>query len=320
MMTSCPAFEVLSRFSDGALEAPEERAVVEHLGSCEGCRKALGEIEEVDALLTLALPGRPSRFRLLRPASIPLAAAVLLGIAVGWFALSPAPGASPGVDSPLAVADQSPSPGALPLEPAKDVICLDRFTSPELSPLWKTTESVPVSSALVDAHGRRALSLVTHPGGKKRWALVSTSGDFAVGEGVSVDVDFRIPRPARGGRMQVLLHSRGSKAGRSVLRWSWTPEEELLETQTDGRGHPVVLWSSKSDVSDSEWHRIRMTVTPRDVVLQRDGVESARRPHGLDLERATLTVGGTGDRKGRELHEPFECQVGGVVVRRESAQ
>lgn len=319
-MNGCPAFEVLSRFADGQLEPAEEAPLVSHLAACAACRATLSDIEGVDALVGLTLPAARGRFRLLRPALIPAAAAVLFAVVVGWILLTPGNGA----DSPLAVADESPrpfdAPRTVPAEPVKDIFCQDHFAAPQLSSLWRTTDAVPAQAALVEAHGRRALSLVTHPGGKKRWALASTAGDFPVGEGVTVDVDYRIPRPSKGGRMQILLQSPVSKGGRSVLRWSWTSDEELLEAQTDGRSKPAVLWSAKNEAFDSEWHRVQMTVTPRDIVLRRDGAEAARKPHGLDLERAGLTVGGTADKRAKDLREPFECQVGGVVVRRENAQ
>lgn len=303
MLEKCPAFEILSRFADGALEAAEERAVASHLGACGPCRAALSSLEEVDGLLALSLPAARRR-RLLRPAMIPLAAAILIGVAIGILFSMP----SGGVDSPMAVAEESPQPVARAAEPVQNVFCQDLFSSPRLSPMWKSTEAV----ALVDAPGRRALSLSAQPGGKKRWALASTASDFPVGEGISFDVDYRVPRALRGGRMQVLLQTPASKPGRGVIRWSWTSEGEALETQSDGRSRPAVLWSGKASPG-GEWRRVKLTVTPRDVVLHRDGVEAARKAHGLSLERAGLTLGSTMDRK---MREAFECQVGRVSVRR----
>ncbi len=320
MKNECPAFETLSRFSDGALDAREEGGVAAHVAGCAACRGTLSEIEGVDALLTFSLPSAAKRFRLLRPAMIPVAAAALLAVTIGVLLSMP----SPVADTPLAVAEVSPpsfeGPRGVPAEPMQNVFCQDQFSSPTLSPLWKTTEAISTSNALVDAQGRRALSLVAHPGGKKRWALASTTGDFPVGDGLSFDVDYRVPRPAKGGRMQVLLQSPPAKSGRNVIRWSWTSDEEFLEAQADGRGKPSILWSAKNAAPDSGWHRVKVVVTPVDVVLFRDGVESARKPHGLSLERAGLSLGSTTDRKSKDLREPFECQVGGVVVRREQAQ
>ena len=316
MTNGCPAFETLSRFSDGALEAAGEREVAAHLGGCAACRGTLASIEEVDGLLTLSLPSaKVKRFRLLRPAMIPVAAAILFAVVTGVLLSMP----SNGTDTPMAVAEVSPQAVAPAAEPVRDLFCQDHFSAPQLSPMWKTTEAISSATSLVEDKGRRALSLVANPGGRKRWALASTSGDFPVGEGVSFDVDYRVPKPQKGGRMQVLLQSGPAKGGRQVLRWSRTAEEEMLEAQSDGRSKPAVLWSSKS-AADTEWHRVKMVVTPRDVVLSRDGVETARKPHGLALERAGLTLGSTMDKRARESHESFECQVGGVVVRREQAQ
>lgn len=317
MKNGCPPFELLSRFADGALEAPEDRELAVHLAGCPACRAALASIDEVDGLLALSLPAATARrFRLLRPAMIPVAAAVLIGVTIGILFSMPSPN---GADTPLAVAEVSPQAVARSAEPVRDVFCQDQFASVQLSSMWKATEIVSGANPLVDSAGRRALSLAAQPGGKKRWAIVSTSSDFPVGDGVSFDVDYRVPKPQKGGRMQVLLQSRSSKAGRQVLRWSRTADEEMLEAQSDGRSKPAVLWTSKS-AADGEWHRVKLVVTPRDVVLSRDGVEAARKPHGLSLERAGLSLGSTMDRRTREPHEPFECQVGGVVVRREPAQ
>jgi hypothetical protein len=322
MKNECPAFELLSRFADGALETARERELAAHLGGCPSCRATLSSLEEVDALLALTLPSAGARrFRLLRPAMIPVAAAILFGVTIGILLSMP----SRVADSPIAVAEVSPQPfdgpsAMIPAEPVRNIYCQDQFSAPQLSPLWKTTEAISISNALVDAHGRRALSLTAHPGGRRRWALASTSGDFPVGEGVSFDVEYRVPRPAKGGRMQVLVQSSPAKAGRNVIRWSWTAEEELLEAQADGRGKPAILWSAKNAGSEGGWHRVKMVVTSQDVVLYRDGVESARKAHGLALERAGLTLGSTTDRRFKDLREPFECQVSDVVVRREPGQ
>ena len=321
MKQDCPAFDVLSRFTDGALDPREEREVAVHLGGCAACRETLGAIEEVDGLLSVALPAPGAhRFRLARPALLPIAAAVLFAVTLGVVLSMP----SRATDSPLAVAEESPAPSdgsaKLPADPAKGVFCQDHFATAELSPLWKTSETISGSNPLVDAQGRRALSLTAHSGGKRRWALASLSNDFPVEEGVSFDVEYRVARPTRGGRMQVLVQSTPAKAGRSVLRWSRTAEEELLEAHADGRGRPVVLWSSKNSETDGGWHRVRLVVRPQEVVLYRDGEEAARKSHGLTLGRAGLTLGTTTDRRGKEIHEPFECQVGDVVVRRELAQ
>lgn len=302
-MQGCPEFEVLSQFADGALEAARERELAAHVAACAACRETLASLEEVDALLTFSLP-QARRFRLLRPALIPVAAAILIGVTIGILFSMP----SNGIDSPLAVAEASPPAVSRSAEPVRDVFCQDVFADARPSSLWKTTEG----AASVDLPGRRALSLTAQPGGRKRWALASTASDFPVGEGLSFDVDYCVPKAQKGGRMQVLVHTTASKLGRGVLRWSWTPEEELLETQ-DSRTKPAVLWSAKSG-GDSEWHRVKVTVTPRDVILHRDGVETARKPHGLSLERAGLTLGSTADKRARD---GFECQVGRVVVRRE---
>lgn len=317
MTKPCPEFEVLSRFADGALEGAEERDLAVHLAKCARCLETLSSIDEVDGLLTLSLPpAKVKRFRLLRPALIPVAAAILFGITIGILLTMPP---SNGADTPMAVAEVSPPPAAPAAEPVRDVFCHEQFASPQLSPLlWKTTEVVSASDSLVDASGRRALSLVAQPGGKKRWALVSTSNDYPVSEGVSFDIDYRIPKPQRGGRVQVLVHSGTGKAGRSVLRWSRTGEEEFLEAQ-ESRTKPAILWSSKV-APDSGWHRVKLLVTPREVALQRDGVEAARKPHGLTLDRAGLTLGSTMDRRPREGFDSFECQVDRVVVQREKAQ
>jgi hypothetical protein len=321
MKNECPAFELLSQFADGALAPVRERELVAHLGGCPSCRGILSSLEEVDALLAFSLPSAGARrFRLLRPAMIPVAAAILIGVTIGILLSMP----SRVADSPMAVAEVSPQPfegpSSIPVEPVRNIYCQDQFSAPQLSSLWKTSEAVSVSSALVDAHGRRALSLTAHSGGRRRWALASTSGDFPVGEGVSFDVEYRVPRPAKGGRMQVLVQSPPAKAGRNVIRWSWTAEEELLEAQTDGHGKPAILWSAKNAGAEGGWHRVKLVVTPRDVVLYRDGVESARKAHGLALERAGLTLGSTTDRRSKDLRDPFECQVSDVVVRREPAQ
>lgn len=301
-MNGCPAFDVLSRFADGALEAAPERDVAAHIGGCGACRAVLASLEEVDGLLTFSLPPA-RRFRLLRPSTIPVAAAVLFALILG-VVLSTSPG---GADSPMDVAEASPRPVTASAEPVRDVFFQDLFAEPRLSPLWKATEGV----ASAEAPGRRALSLTAQPGARKRWALVSTASDFPVGDGVSFDVDYRVPKGLKGGRMQVLVQSPGAKAGRGVLRWSWTSEEEMLEAQ-DSRTKPSVLWSARA-AGDPEWHRVKVTVTPREVVLHRDGVEAVRRPHGLSMERAGLTLGSTADRRTREA---FECQVGRVVVSR----
>jgi len=319
MTTSCPAFETLSRFRDGMIEGAEETALLGHLGACATCRKTLDSMDQADALLTLAIPpSRPKvrRFRLLRPALLPLAAALLFAWTLSYVLVAP-PGAS---DSPIAVADMTPAPAAPPAEPVADVFLRERFEGAELHPVWKSSEGSTGTTTLVDSGGRKALVLSAQPGGKKKWALLTTAAEYPVTQGVSFDVDYRIPKPQKGGRMQVLLQTKHAKAGRGVLRWSRTAEEEQLEAQVDGRTRPVVLWSSKTDPSDARWHQLKLTVTAGTVALHRDGVEVARKPHGLSLERATLTLGSTLDRHARDSREPFECQVGRVHILKEEAR
>jgi hypothetical protein len=233
------------------------------------------------------------------------------------YVLVAAPGAS---DSPIAVADLTPAPAAPPAEPVAGVFLHDRFEGAELHPVWKSADGSTATTTLVDSGGRKALVLSAQPGGKRKWALLTTAAEYPVARGVSFDVDYRIPRPQKGGRMQVLLQTRHSKAGRGVLRWSRTAEEELLEAQADGRTKPTILWSQKTDPSDAYWHQLKLTVTAGDVALYRDGIEVARKPHGLSLERATLTLGSTLDKRARDSREPFECQVGRVHILKEEAR
>ena len=65
---------------------------------------------------------------------------------------------------------------------------------------------------------------------------------------------------------------------------------------------------------------MKLVVTAHDVILHRDGVEAARKAHGLSLDRVGMTLGSTMDKRSRESHESFECQVDRVAVRRETAQ
>src|SRR2546426_10635635 len=106
MMNECPAFELLSQFADGALEPVRERDLVAHVAGCASCRPTLSSIEEVDGLLAFSLPqAKARRFRLLRPAMIPVAAAILFGVTIG-FLLS-MPSSNNGGDTPIAVAEVS---------------------------------------------------------------------------------------------------------------------------------------------------------------------------------------------------------------------
>ena len=52
----------------------------------------------------------------------------------------------------------------------------------------------------------------------------------------------------------------------------------------------------------------------------KNGVEIARRPHGLTFDRVALTLASTIDKRGKESREPFECLVGRVLVAREEAR
>ena len=316
MSTNCPEFEVLSRFADGALGGLEEGELLAHVAGCDGCRATLQSFETVDGLLTMSLPPSvvvPRRFRLVRPALLPLASGLLFALTLGYVLVMPS-GPS---DSPMAVAELTPTPVLPPAEPVANVFLHDRFQTPELSPMWKSADGSTGTSAVVEHQGRRALQLSALPGGKKRWGLVTTASDFSVSDGVSFDVDYRIPTPQKGGRMQVLLHTKSPKAGRGVLRWSRTIDEELMEIQTDKSSKPVVLWSSKALPADTDWHQLKVTLTATDVILHRDGAEAVRKPHGLLLDRASLTLGSTMDRRARDV---FECHVGRVLVRRENAQ
>jgi hypothetical protein len=301
------------------IEGAEEPALLAHLGACAACRESLESMDQADGLLTLAIaPAQPKvrRFRLLRPALLPLAAALLFAWTLSYVLTAP-PAAS---DSPIAVADMTPAPATPAAEPVANVFLRDRFEGAELHPVWKSSEGSTGATTLVDSGGRKALVLSAQPGGKRKWALLTTAAEYPVTHGVSFDVDYRIPKPQKGGRMQVLLQTKHSKAGRGVLRWSRTAEEELLEAQADGRTKPVVLWSSKTDPSDAGWHQLKLTVTAGDVVLHRDGTEVARKPHGLPLERAALTLGSTLDKRARDSREAFECQIGRVHILREEAR
>ena len=317
MSTNCPGFETLSRFADGALGELEEGELLAHVAGCADCRATLASIDQVDGLLTMSLPASGAasrRFRLLRPALLPLAGALLFGVTLGYVLLTP----SGAADSPMAVAEMTPTEALPPAEPVADVFLNEGFHGALLSAAWKDTDAG--TSSLTEVQGRRLLVLSALPGAKKRWGLVTSASDFTAGEGVSVDVDYRIPKPQKGGRMQVLLQSRVPKSARGVIRWSRTFEEELLEVQTDGRSRPVVLWSSKASPSDADWHQLNVSLRGTEIVLRRDGGEVVRKPHGLSLERVALTLGSTMDKRSRDLHDPFECHVGRVLVRRERAQ
>jgi hypothetical protein len=317
MSDRCPDFETLSRFHDGVLGELEEGELLAHVSACAACRASLDSMEAADGLVTLAVAPRAkaTKFRLLRPALLPLAAAaVIFAVTLAVVLRSPS-GPS---DTPIAVADMTPASEALPAEPVAGVFLRDRFEGAELHPAWKVSDVSADAGRLVESDGRRAVQLLAHPGGKRKWALLSTASEFPLAHGVSFDVDYRIPKPQKGGRMQVLLQAKLPKAGRGVLRWSRTSEEELLESQVDGRSKPVVLWSAKADAQDAQWHQLKLTVTAGDVAIHRDGVEVVRKPHGLTFDRVALTLGSTMDRRG--AREPFECQVGRVLVLREDAR
>jgi len=320
MNDRCPDFETLSRFHDGVLGELEEGELLAHVAACTACRTALDSMEAADGLLAVAVAPRAQarRFRLLRPALLPVAAAaVIFAVTLAVVLRSPS-GPS---DTPIAVADMTPASETLHPEPVAGVYLRDRFEGAELHPAWKVSDVSTDTSRLVESDGRRAVQLLAHPGGKRKWALLSTASDFPLSRGVSFDVDYCIPKPQKGGRMQVLLQTKLPKAGRGALRWSRTSEEELLESQVDAKSKPVVLWSAKTDVSDSQWHQLKLTVTAGDVAVHRDGVEVVRKPHGLTFDRMALTLGSTMDKRlGKDAREPFECQVGRVVVLREEAR
>jgi hypothetical protein len=319
MSADCPEFETLSRFHDGMIGGMEEGELLAHLSACRACRATLESMEAADALLTAAVApsGRQARRFRLVPALLPLAAAALFGVTLTYVLTAPSSGAS---DSPIAVAELTPVSVAPAAEPVANVFLKDRFEAAQLHPVWKGIEGSLETNALVEAEGRRAVQLLAHPAGRKRWGLLSTATAFPVGQGVSFDVDYRIPKAQKGGRMQVLLQTKMPKLGRGVLRWSRTSEEELLEAQVDGRSKPVVLWCSKSEPPDPHWHQLKLTVTGGDVVLHRDGVEVVRKSHGLTFDRVALTLASTVDRRGKEFREPFECQVGRVQVLREETR
>jgi len=318
MSTPCPDFETLSRFHDGMMRGAEESDLLVHLAGCAACGASLESMEAADGLLAAAVEPRRQarRFRLLRPALLPLAAALLFAVTLNYVLTSPG---GP-QDSPIAVAELTPAAVAPAAEPVANVFLRDRFEGAELHPVWKGIDDSPGTNPLVEAEGRRAVQLLAHPGGKKRWGLLSSASEYPVGQGVSFDVDYRIPKAQKGGRMQVLLQTKMPKLGRGVLRWSRTFEEELLEAQVDGRTKPVVLWSSTAEPPDARWHALKVTVTRGEVTLHRDGVEIARRPHGLTFDRMGLTLASTIDKRGKESRDPFECQVGRVLVLREEAK
>jgi hypothetical protein len=271
-------------------------------------------MEGADGLLLLALqPARKQagKFRLLRPAVLPLAAAAVIFAVTLSYVLTAPSGAS---DSPIEVAELTPSPGLPPAEPVANVFLRERFEAAQLQPVWKSGEGATGTSTLVDAGGRKVVQLTSQAGGKKRGALLSTAREFPIAKGISFDVDYRIPKAQTGGRMQVLLHTRTPKTARSVLRWSRTADEELLEAQVDGHSKPVVLWSAKSASSDSDWHQLKVTITSSDVTLHRDGSDVVRKAHGLALERVALTLGSMLDKRARDSREPFECHVGRVTI------
>src|SRR5262245_5511499 len=189
MSNSCPAFETLSRFHDGMVEGAEEGEILGHLAGCAACRASLESMDAADVLLTASVAPRrqAGRFRLLRPALLPLAAAaVIFALTLGYIVTSPS-GAS---DSPIAVAGMIPASETVPAEPVANVFLRERFETPQLHPTWKSADGSAVTSLVVESDGRKAVQLVSHPAGKKRWALLSSASEFPLGQGVSVDVDY----------------------------------------------------------------------------------------------------------------------------------
>src|SRR6185503_2508144 len=166
MSTRCPEFETLSRFHDGMIGELEEGELLAHLSACGACRAALESMEAADGLLTLAVapPAQVRRFRLFRPALLPLAAAALIfALTLGIVLRSP----SAPSDTPIAVAEMTPASEPLPAEPIAGVYLRDRFEGAELHPAWKVSDLSTETSRLVESEGRKAVQLLAHPGGRK---------------------------------------------------------------------------------------------------------------------------------------------------------
>ena len=171
-------------------------------------------------LLTLAIaPSRPKvrRFRLLRPALLPLAAALLFAVTLSYVLVA-SPGAS---DSPIAVADLTPAATTLPAEPVADVFLHDRFEGAELHPVWKSADGSAGTTTLVDFGGRKALVLSAHPTWtpqqelKADWPSTPNSMQDAFGYSVAVSGDLiAVGAPIPSASVSRAMHA---KAGRFHL-------------------------------------------------------------------------------------------------------
>jgi hypothetical protein len=194
-------------------------------------------------------------------------------------------------------------------EPIRNVYYVDQFESAELSPFWRFSGA----ASRVDRDGRSVLSLNTPPRSRKHGAFVGTTGDFPVDGGIAFEIDLRVPRSTAGGRIVALLQSK-----ENGIAWSLSPGEESLEAHPDGRGHHARLWSGRKGDTEGRWQRVKIIVTPQDVALHRDGVQIARKAHGLSgLDRVSLVLGTQASGRSREA---VECQVGRVSVQRETLQ
>jgi hypothetical protein len=201
---SCPTFETLSRFADGALDEPSALGVALHLEGCDACLRTLTEATAADSALSLSLEPRagapcplevsaseeqfahladcarcrsrlrkPSTFRLVRSAA--WAAAALLLAGVGYGLLRP-------TDSfllPVEVdAQLSRRPDRLPASVAVALgdVGVDSSASPQLRRA--------VSSSALDSGDR-----VTTRGGQKVKLNLEGGGELLVNENSRLRVE-----------------------------------------------------------------------------------------------------------------------------------
>ena len=200
-------------------------------------------------------------------------------------------------------------------EPMRRALYIDQFAGPGVSSLWKVIGRQHGSVTIADAHGRRALSVALPQRSQRGFAAAATSEKFPIADVLSLEVDFRLPRGAKGGRLQVTLISAGTRDGRDVLRWYLGSSEEGLEARDDRFGTNRPIWKVSDPGLDGEWHRVKLIVTRAEVTLLRDGRLMAHALHGLsDFQRVRVALGAmTTDETG----ETFEGQFSSVRVERD---
>ncbi len=188
---------------------------------------------------------------------------------------------------------------------------LDSFRAVGLSPVWRAQpKDARQHWSITDG----VLTLAAPAEGPKRrvGSLVNLK-PFEIDSPVTFEFQLRQPKPDAAGRSGVVLSGAVGNENKVMLRYSVGAVDETLEITINGKTER--LWQEKRLRPDRGWVTVKLTIDPREISLQRNGVDRIRRAHGSDaLPPLRLSLHSS---TGASAGEIFETEFSRISVRRE---